>query len=446
MARSVARSSGLQGCRRQGIAAAAEPHSMHMTAPATVRATKHVVPNSMNPLERRATAGLAAIYGLRMLGLFMVLPVFALYAEALPGAPAAWQIGLAIGIYGLTQAMLQLPLGMASDRLGRKPIIAAGMLVFAAGSLLAGLAESIEWIIAGRALQGAGAIAAAVTALLADLTREAQRTKAMAILGAGMGATFTLALVLGPVVAGWIGVSGIFLLTGALAVASLPVIFFVVPNADQPVLRGGSLRLVLADSQLLRLDAGIFLLHALLTALFVAAPLALRDTLGLGGASHWRVYLPVLLVSLLLIFPLIRWAESQQRLRACFAGAVVLLGISAALAAWGHADVVWLLLALTLFFIAFNYLEGTLPSLISRMAPADQKGAALGVYSTAQFLGAFAGGILGGWGLELAGVTGVFAASALLALVWLTFALGLRPPQSAGPEEEDLEWRAASTK
>lgn len=261
-----------------------------------------------------------------------------------------------------------------------------------------------------------------------------------------MGATFTLALVLGPVLAGWIGVSGIFLLTGVLAVASLPVIFFVVPNAAQPVLRGGSLRQVLADPQLLRLDAGIFLLHALLTALFVAAPLALRDTLGLDGASHWRVYLPVLLVSLLVIFPLIRWAESYGRLRACFAGAVVLLGVSAALAAWGHADVVSLLLALTLFFIAFNYLEGTLPSLISRMAPADQKGAALGVYSTAQFLGAFAGGILGGWGLELAGVTGVFAASVLLALVWLTFALGLRPPQSAGPEEENLEWRAASTK
>lgn len=400
----------------------------------------------MNSTERRATAGLALVYGLRMLGMFMVLPVFALYAEQLDAAPQAWQIGLAIGIYGLTQALLQLPLGMASDRIGRKPVIAAGMLVFAGGSLVAGLADDIVWIIIGRALQGAGAIASAVTALLSDVTRESQRTKAMAILGAGMGGAFTLALVLGPLVAGWIGVDGIFLLTAALALASLPVIFSLVPPAVPPEPRRGSLRQALRDPQLLRLDGGIFLLHALLTALFVAAPMALRDTLGLEADAHWRVYLPVLVVSLLLVFPLIRWAETAGRLKACFVTAVAMLAISVGLAAWGHAQAGFLCAALLLFFIAFNYLEGTLPSLISRMAPGDRKGAALGIYSTAQFLGAFAGGMLGGWGLELAGVTGVFAACALLALVWLTFATGLRPPHSAGPTEENVEWRAASTK
>lgn len=401
----------------------------------------------MNATERRATAGLAMVYGLRMLGLFMILPVFAVYAQGLPGPPPGWQIGLAIGIYGLSQALLQMPLGMLSDRIGRKPVIIVGMLVFALGSLMAGLAEDMAGIIAGRALQGAGAISAAVSALLADVTRDAVRTKAMAILGAGMGAAFTLALVLGPLVAGWVGVSGIFLLTALLAICALPLISHGIPAAPLQSVARGSLRQTLADTQLLRMNAGIFLLHALLTAWFVAAPVALQASLGMGTDEHWKLYLPILLASLLAVFPLIRWAEgSAGRLRLSMLAAITVLLGASLLAAVGQALALPLVAAVLLFFVGFNYLEATLPSLISRMAPPDRKGAALGAYATAQFLGAFAGGMLGGIGLQLWGVAGVFAASATLPLIWFLFAIGLRPPAPAGQQREDVQWRAVSTK
>ena len=382
----------------------------------------------MNAQEWRAVFALGALYALRMLGMFMILPVFALYAGELTEPAQPWQIGLAIGIYGLTQALLQIPMGMASDRFGRKPVIVAGMLVFAAGSWLAGATDDIAWIIAGRALQGAGAVSAAVAALLADVTRDAVRTLAMAILGAGMGLAFILALVLGPLVAGWIGVDGIFQMTAILALLSLPVLMFGVPTAPALAPQRGSLRAVLADPQLLRLDIGIFLLHACMTAVFTVVPLAIVQTLGLASAEHWKIYLPVLLLSLAPVFPLIRYAERSGRFKTVFVAIVALLAASLALAAIGHRIAAVLVAALLLYFIAFNFLEGALPSMISRLAPAAQKGAALGIYSSAQFLGAFAGGMLGGLTLQHGGVGGALAAAVLLPIIWLAVAAGLAPP------------------
>ena len=386
----------------------------------------------MNALEWRATLGLGALYALRMAGMFMILPVFALYARGLPGVVEPWQIGFAMGAYGLTNAILQIPLGMASDRYGRKPVIYLGMTIFALGSVLAGSAHTIGWITAGRALQGAGAVSSAVSALLADVTRPQVRTTAMAIVGAGMGLAFILALVAGPIVSGWIGVNGIFYLTGVLALSSLPVVALAVPT---PLLLTGpasGFRAVLGDAQLLRLDGGIFLLHAVMYALFLAAPLAIVDTLQLPAERHWQLYLPVLLVSIVPVFPLIRWAEDHGRAKAVFLGAIVVLSAALLTAALGHRSAAGLVGGLLLFFTAFNYLEGALPSMISRLAPADQKGAALGVYSSAQFLGAPFGGLLGGFALAHGGVAATFCAAAVLPLIWLGFAAQLVPPSTAG--------------
>ena len=381
----------------------------------------------MNALEWRAVFSLGALYALRMVGMFMILPVLALYAGTLPGGAQPWQVGIALGIYAMTQAVLQIPLGIASDRIGRKPVIAAGMLVFALGSVLAALAHSIEGVMAGRALQGAGAISSAVAALLADVTRPQVRTTAMAVLGAGMGLSFILALVLGPVIAGMVGVQGIFWLTALLALLGIPVMIFGVPTPEIPSVQRGKLRDALADGQLLRLDGGIFVLHATMIALFTAAPQAIVETLGLPGPKHWQVYLPVLVLSIVPVFPLIRWAEARGQMKHVFLSAIALLACALALAAEGHASAGGLLGALLLFFIAFNFLEGALPSLISRRVAPESKGAALGVYSTAQFLGGAAGGGLGGLALQHWGIGGVFAAAALLPLIWLTFTFGLAP-------------------
>jgi MFS family permease len=391
----------------------------------------------MNALEWRAVVGLGAVYALRMVGMFMVLPVFALYAAGLPGDISDLQIGLAIGAYGLTQAFLQVPFGMASDRWGRKPVIVVGMLLFAAGSFIAGATDDIHWILFGRVVQGAGAVSSAVAALLADVTRPQVRTVAMAILGVGMGVSFILAMVLGPIVSGWIGVDGIFELTGVLALLAIPMVIWMVPPAPKVSGKAEGFRAALADGQLLRLDGGILLLHACMTALFVAAPFAILETLALESAEHWKVYLPVLLLSIIPVFPLVRWAEGRGHARAVFLAAIALLSFGLAAAGLLHASVAGLLFALLVFFIAFNYLEGSLPSMISRMVRPDQKGAALGVYSTAQVLGGGLGGPLGGLALHHWGVAGVFCAAAVLPLLWLTFAVKLVPPvhQPADPAD-----------
>ncbi|MEK6805960.1 MAG: MFS transporter [Pseudomonadota bacterium] len=390
----------------------------------------------MNSLEWRAVGGLSLVYALRMLGMFMILPVFAIYARELPGQVSGLQIGLALGAYGLAQALLQIPFGIASDRFGRKSVIVIGMLIFAAGSLIAAATDDIHWIIFGRFVQGAGAVSAAVSALVADITRESVRTTAMGILGVGMGGSFVLALVAGPVLAAWHGVAGIFLLTCVLALLSIPVVLWLVPDAPVIAREPARLSEALADTELLRLNGGIFLLHACMTALFVAAPLALEHTLQLPVAAHWKVYLPVLMLSVVPAFLLIRYGEARNRIPSILPAMVAALAAALVLAALSWNSAYGLVAGLLLYFAAFNFLEGALPSLVSKWAPPARKGAAMGTYATSQFLGGFAGGVLGGFALGHFGPPGVFACAAMLPLLWLTFSIryGRR------------SWHVASTK
>jgi MFS family permease len=386
----------------------------------------------MTPRERRATASLASIYGLRMLGMFIILPVFALYAETLPGGRDQTLVGLALGAYGLTQALLQIPFGWASDRFGRKPTIVVGLLLFALGSFVAAWAPTIGWTIAGRALQGAGAISAAVIALTADLTRHEVRTRAMAAIGMTIGATFALSLILGPLLKAWIGVPGIFALTGLLALGAILVLERRVPDPDpahvHPRESGlAAFARVLADGQLLRLNYGIFALHALLMALFVQVPLALRDA-GLAAESHWKVYLPVMLGSVLLMLPALRAADRPARGKAVFLGAVLVLGIGQAILAASGTSLAVLVVGLVVFFAAFNLLEATLPALVSKYAPPAQKGTATGVYSSVQFLGTFAGAAAGGLLSQHVGAVAVFGLGIALTVVWLAVSASMSAP------------------
>ncbi|HHH36741.1 MAG TPA: MFS transporter [Gammaproteobacteria bacterium] len=389
----------------------------------------------MTAAERRAAFSLAGIFSFRMLGLFMIMPVFALYAETLEARPDPLLIGLAIGIYGLTQALLQIPFGMLSDRIGRKPVITGGLLLFAAGSVMAAMADSLGGVIAGRALQGSGAIAAAGMALTADLTREEHRARAMAVIGMSIGLSFALALALGPILDAWIGVPGIFWLTAVLALGGIVLLHYGVPRVvhshfhrdAEPV--PAYFSAVLRNRDLLRLDLGIFTLHLMLTASFVALPFALRDEAGIAASHHGYVYLPVLLLSLALMVPLVVIAEKRRRIKQVFLLAVLLTAAAELGLALFHHSLVMVVLCLLLFFMAFNVLEALLPSLIAKFAPADKKGTAMGVYSTSQFLGAFAGGVLGGALYGRFGVSGVFGACALLALWWWWLSRGMSEPR-----------------
>lgn len=387
----------------------------------------------MTATERRASASLASIFALRMLGLFLVLPVFALEARRLPGGDDALLVGLAMGVYGLTQGLLQIPLGMASDRLGRKPVILAGLGLFALGSVVAALAPSLGWLVAGRALQGAGAISAAVTAFLADVTRDTVRTKAMALVGASIALMFALSLVVSPLLAGWIGLGGLFALTAVLALGGMAVVVWLVPPEPvrhAPAARGG-LRQVLTDPALLRLDLGVFVLHAVQLAMWVAVP-ALLVQAGLAAPAHWQVYLPAVLVSFALMGALFR-LERRGHLRTVFLGAVALIALVQA-GLWFSSSapsLPVLAVLMCLFFIGFNTLEATQPSLASRQAPAAHRGTALGVYNTLQSLGFFVGGALGGWLAREHGGAGVFAACGALMLVWLALAWPMRVPTPA---------------
>ncbi|MDP1686541.1 MFS transporter [Hydrogenophaga sp.] len=387
----------------------------------------------MTAIERRASASLASIFALRMLGLFLVLPVFALEAARYPGGDDPARIGLAMGIYGLTQGILQIPFGMASDWLGRKKVIICGLVVFALGSFVAAWAPDLSWLILGRSLQGAGAISAAVTALLADTTRDEVRTKAMALVGASIGLMFALSLVLAPVLTAHIGLAGLFALTGALALAGIAVVvWWVPPEPVQHVNRPrGSLAEVLKHPALLRLDVGVFILHAVQLAMWVAIP-ALLVQAGLASNSHWQVYLPAVLASFLVmgltLFPL----EKRGYLRAVFLLAVGLIalvqfGLMAA-SLQDTPSLAGLGALLFLFFCGFNVLEASQPSLASRVAPVHSRGAALGVYNTLQSLGFFAGGALGGWLAKTAGSQALFAACGGLMLLWLVIAWPMRAP------------------
>jgi MFS family permease len=388
----------------------------------------------MTRFELRASASLASVFALRMLGLFLILPVFAVHARGLPGGEDALLVGLALGIYGLTQALLQLPFGMASDRLGRKPVIIAGLLIFAAGSFIAAAADSVWIAILGRALQGAGAISAAITALIADATRESQRTKAMAMVGGSIGVTFALSLVLAPLLYGLIGMGGIFALTGVLALGAIAVVRWAAPEVSQalpgstadPTAPRTAFSAVALDGDLLRLNLGIFVLHAVQMAMFVVVPAWLVEYAGLPLAAHWKIYLPVVVISFALMIPPLILAERRGQMRQVFVGAVALLLIVQLAFVFSPPGLVVLVLLLLGFFAAFNVLEASLPSLVSRLAPADAKGTALGIYNTTQSLGLFAGGLLGGWVQQQWGKPAVFMACALLAAIWLLASLGHR--------------------
>lgn len=389
---------------------------------------------AMLPDEKRAASLMAALYASRMLGMFMILPTFALFAQGEFPEVTALMIGLTIGIYGLTQALLQLPFGMWSDKIGRKPVIALGLVLFVIGSVICALAPTIEWMLVGRALQGSGAISAVLMALLADLTRETVRLRAMSLVGMTIGLSFTLSLVAGPALDALVGVRGIFWLTALMALAGLAVLYTLVPNpVAKPLSRDvqadtSALGVVLKDAGLLRLNFGIFALHLLLTALFVVVPLALAQSAGLEKQNHWWVYLPVMLLSFVLMVPFIIVGEKRAKLRAVFLIAIGFIGISEVILWVGHNQLWLVVLGLLVFFTGFNVMEASLPSLIAKFAPAHLKGTASGVYATSQFFGTFLGGVLGGAMLGWGGFDAVFAAAVILTLVWLAVAWGMMNP------------------
>ena len=388
----------------------------------------------MSPFELKSAVSLASIYGLRMLGMFLILPVFAPYAQHLPGANHTL-IGVALGIYGLTQAALQLPFGMASDRFGRKRVIYIGLLIFALGSFMAASATGIWGIILGRAIQGAGAVSAAVTALLADLTREEHRTKAMAMIGTTIGVTFAVSLVIAPPLYHWIGIPGIFAMTGVLALMAIGVMRFVVPDPSASHFHSDTeatpakLKDVIRNTELLRLNFGIFSLQAAQMGLFVVIPFALLKTAGIDQDHHWMIYLPIMLVSFVFMVPAIIYGEKKLKLKEVFLASVTLMLVAQLLLAQFIGQFWGIVVSLTAYFIAFNVLEAGLPSLISKIAPASAKGTAMGVYNTSQSFGMFVGGAVGGYLSQYYGPSAVFIFCSVLIALWLIFALGMqRPP------------------
>ncbi|MBT8115781.1 MAG: MFS transporter [Arenicella sp.] len=379
--------------------------------------------DSLTALERRSIGALASVYGLRMFGLFLILPVLAIYSEQLGGA-SPMLMGIALGVYGITQAIFQIPFGMLSDRFGRKPVIIGGLVIFIVGSLIAALSDTIEGVIIGRALQGAGAIAAVVLALTSDLTRESQRTKAMAMIGVTIGLAFMLALIVAPTLEFFIGVRGLFILTAILAAMAIVLIWKVVPTPVQTKnlevkAEPGRMWALLRHPQLLRLDLGIFILHFILTAMFVVIPIILLEQLDLATGEHWRVYVPALLVSILFMIPLILLSTRKKWVMRIFLAAVCILLFAECLLMWRPYGVMGMTVCLFFFFWGFNLLEAMLPSLVSRVAPAAGKGSAMGVYNTFQFLGVFFGGFIGGTLYGALDITAVFLACGLLLLFWV---------------------------
>lgn len=386
------------------------------------------IDDKMSPAERRAGISLASIFALRMLGLFLILPVFAVHAHGMPGGDNAALVGMAIGAYGLTQAFLQIPFGTASDRFGRKPVIIFGLVLFVIGSMVAALAEDVQMVIVGRVIQGAGAISAAVTALAADLTRDQHRTKVMAMIGSSIGLVFAVSMVAAPLLYSLIGMSGLFWLTAVLAAAAIFTVIFIVPAAP-PVPRAiGRFSEVLGNGQLMRLNFGVFALHLMQTAMWVLVPAGLVQA-GLPMAEHWKVYLPAVLVSFVVMVPAIIMAEKKGAMKRVFNSAIaLLLLVQVGLYMEGGAGMWPLAILLTLFFVAFNVLEATQPSWISRIAPPHAKGTALGIYNTLQSLGLFLGGALGGWLVQHVGPGSVSLLGGGLAVVWLVLASGMVAP------------------
>lgn len=384
--------------------------------------------------EVRTVTSLALLYAFRMIGLFMVLPILVVYGQHYDGASPKL-LGLALGVYGLTQAIFQIPLGLLSDMLGRKIVIAGGLVVFAVGSIVAATATSIEGLIIGRALQGAGAIASAIMAMVADLTSEENRTKAMAAIGASIGLSFSVSMILGPIIASFAGLAGVFYLAACLAILGVAIVFLLVPTPKKVSSHREAgaiphlLLNTLKNAQLLRLDIGIFALHCVLMASFVAVPTILEGSLHLAKEKHWQVYLPVLVLAFVAMLPLMIIAEKKRKVKPVFLFAIGLVVISnGVLATVGFSA--WLtILLIFVFFMGFNLLEAMLPSLVSKLSPAGAKGTAMGVYSTSQFLGAFCGGVLGGVLLQEFSAQAVFGGAALVAGLWWCVAVTMAPPK-----------------
>ncbi len=376
--------------------------------------------------EIKAALSLSSIFGLRMLAVFMFVPIFTAYTQSLSGATPV-SIGIAMGIYGLTQAVFQLPLGACSDKIGRKPIAAIGLLIFAAGSLIGAFTHHIGWMIVARALQGVGAIGSTLMALLADLTSEKNRTKAMALMGISMGIFSSAAIVLGPVIAVYYNLSGVFFTSTLLTLISLTILYLVVPTPSNhiPLNQANSLSLfqlcltTIKNPVLLQLDLGILLLHAIFTSLFYACPLMLKPLI--GDTSIF--YLIILGGSFILLFPCIAIAEKYKKMPSALLANIILLLVSQVMLFFFHASILSIGFALFLFFIGFNFLEAALPSLVSKAAPPTTKGTAMGIYSSAQFLGIFIGGTTAGSLYSWNGVEGIFIFTSILSIIWIGFRL-----------------------
>lgn len=384
----------------------------------------------LNSIEKKASVSLAAVFGMRMIGLFMILPVFAIYGVHLTGYSPIW-LGLAIGAYGFTQALLQIPMGMLSDKFGRKPVIVGGLIIFCFGSLVAALSDTVYGVVLGRALQGMGAIASATLALAADLSREEQRPKVMATIGMFIGLSFAAAMVLGPLVAGSYGLSGLFYLTAILAIVGIGLVIFVVPNSINVAPKGDHVAIwvkvfkLAKHPELFRLNSGVFILHLALTAMFVSLPLMLENV-GFSVDQHWQLYLPTLLFSFAIMVPFMIWAIKKNKEKLVFCAAIFLM-MSSVLLLWiEHSHLYLMVTFVVMFFTGFNYLEATMPSTLSRIAPAGDKGSAMGVYSSSQFFGAFFGGVAGGMLQSHFDLASVFLFSAIVLGIWFLLAQSMK--------------------
>ncbi|WP_176052267.1 MFS transporter [Paraburkholderia caribensis] len=385
----------------------------------------------MSAPELRATVSLAAIFALRMLGLFMIMPVFSIYAKTIPGGDNVLLVGIALGAYGVTQSLLYIFYGWVSDMIGRKPVIAMGLLIFALGSFVAAFAHDMTWIIVGRVIQGMGAVSSAVIAFIADLTAEEHRTKAMAMVGGSIGVSFAVAIVGAPVVFHWLGMSGLFALVGIFSILAIGVVLWIVPDAPKPVHVPAPFREVLHNAELLRLNFGVLVLHATQTALFLVVPRILEAG-GLPVSSHWKIYLPVMGLAFVMMVPAIIAAEKRGKMKPVLLGAIGLILIGQLLLGIAPHTILTVAAILFVYFLGFNILEASQPSLVSKLAPGTRKGAAAGVYNTTQSIGLAMGGVIGGWLLKVDGQSAVFFACSGLVACWLIIAASMKqPPRKA---------------